>query len=302
MKHDFKTMTRICDYEGSQYRTEFWENQNRQYEDLVERIALEHMLPPTGNRLIEVGAGFGRLVTMYDGYEQIILTDYARTQLEEAQRYLGQDDRFTFVVANVYDLPFVDHLFDTLVMIRLMHHLVDVPMALGELARITNPVGTTIIEHASKLHLKSILRWYLGQQIWNPFDLDPYEFVELNIDFHPKWMRQQFVEAKLQIQQIRTVSYFRVPLFKKIFSPQFLATLDGLTQSTGRWWQLAPSIFLQATPEKPLVYTIDGFFRCPACHQTQFEEEINFLVCLNCQKRWSCQDGIYDFKTPLADS
>ena len=30
----------ICDYEGSNYRTEFWENQGRDYEDKAERVAL----------------------------------------------------------------------------------------------------------------------------------------------------------------------------------------------------------------------------------------------------------------------
>ena len=51
----------ICDYEGSNYRTEFWEGRGRNYEDRVERIALERLLPPGGRRMLEVGAGFGRL-------------------------------------------------------------------------------------------------------------------------------------------------------------------------------------------------------------------------------------------------
>ena len=95
-------LTRICNYEGSQYKKDFWENSNRQYEDLAERIALRKMLPPNGQRLIEVGAGFGRTVDLYKDYQQIVLVDYARTQLEEAQRFLGHDDRFIFVVADVY--------------------------------------------------------------------------------------------------------------------------------------------------------------------------------------------------------
>ena len=62
----------ICDYEGSSYRTEFW-TQARTYEDAAERIALEALLPPTGHRLIEIGAGFGRLVDLYAGYDQVVL-------------------------------------------------------------------------------------------------------------------------------------------------------------------------------------------------------------------------------------
>ena len=73
---------------------------------------MQKFLPPRGKRLIEIGAGFGRLADLYNGYQQIVLTDYARTQLEEAQDYLGNTDRFTYVVADVYKMPFVDNLFD----------------------------------------------------------------------------------------------------------------------------------------------------------------------------------------------
>ena len=52
---------RICNYEGSDYRTRFWGNQRRNYEDRVERIALRRLMLPTGQTLIDIGAGFGRL-------------------------------------------------------------------------------------------------------------------------------------------------------------------------------------------------------------------------------------------------
>ena len=51
-------MAKICDYEGSLYRTDFWEGQGREYEDLAERIALRKLLPPAGARLVEVSESF----------------------------------------------------------------------------------------------------------------------------------------------------------------------------------------------------------------------------------------------------
>ena len=57
----------VCDYEGSDYRTRFWEGQGRDYEDQVERIALRRLMPPDGKTLIDIGAGFGRLADEYDG-------------------------------------------------------------------------------------------------------------------------------------------------------------------------------------------------------------------------------------------
>lgn len=296
-------MTRICDYEGSKYRTEFWEAQNRTYEDAVERLAMQKLLPPTGERLIEIGAGFGRLVDLYHGYKQIVLVDYARTQLEEAQRYLGQDKRLIYVVANVYKLPFVDGLFDALTMIRVMHHLTDIPAALSEIHRIVKNQGTTVIEHASKFHLKLLARWLLGRQSWNPFDPQPVEFVELNFNFHPAWMRRQFESAGLQVKNSRTVSHYRINLLKRLVPTSALVTLDGLAQTTGNWWQLTPSVFLQAQAQKSTRSDVSGFFRCPACKMPfpPFEHlpPVDTLICQSCQTGWSIKNGIYDFKTPL---
>ena len=301
-------MPRICDYEGSRYRTEFWEGQNRTYEDLVERVAMQKLLPPAGERLLEIGAGFGRLTDLYRGYRQIILSDYARTQLEEARRYLRDDDRFIYVVADVYNLPFVDNLFDALTMVRVMHHLVDVPAALTEMHRVITPNGNAIVEHASKLHLKSLARWMLGRQKWNPFDHTPLEFVELNFDFHPAWMRHKFAETGFEISNIRTVSHFRLDWLKRIIPTAWLVKTDSWAQLTGNWWQLTPSIFLQARSQKSSGSAPLGFFQCPACGSPQLSEREptarpnSIIICNGCQRHWSLKDGIYDFKTPLPSS
>ncbi|HXV99164.1 MAG TPA: class I SAM-dependent methyltransferase [Anaerolineae bacterium] len=300
-------MPRICDYEGSRYRTDFWEGQNRAYEDQVERVAMQKLLPPQGERLIEIGAGFGRLADLYHGYRQIVLLDYARTQLEEARRYLGDDDRFVFVVADVYKLPFVDSLFDTLTMVRVMHHLADVPAALAELHRLLAPGGIAIIEYASKFHLKSLLRWLLHRQRWSPFDHTPHEFVELNFNFHPTWMRQQFEQVGFQIKNTRSLSHFRLNSLKRLLPTALLVSLDSWAQPTGNWWPLTPSLFVQAQARKPFAPRPTDFFRCPVCRSPYLVPSqsyhqatpIEVLVCQGCRRHWSFKDGIYDFKTPL---
>jgi ubiquinone/menaquinone biosynthesis C-methylase UbiE/uncharacterized protein YbaR (Trm112 family) len=300
-------LTRICDYEGSRYRTDFWEGQNREYEDRIERIAMRKLLPSGGQRIIEIGAGFGRLSDLYRGYQQVILNDYARTQLEEAQNYLGSNSRFVYVVSDVYSMPFVDNLFDTLTMVRVMHHLADVPAALTEIHRLLAPNGTAVIEYASKFHIKSLLRWLLGRQVWSPFDPTPYEFVELNFNFHPAWMRRQFKKVGFEIKNVRSLSYLRINLLKRLLPTSLLVTLDGWAQPTGDWWQLSPSQFVRAQAQKSPAQLPLDFFRCPTCHSAQLvrtqpnrefaSEEL--LICQGCQRHWSFRDGIYDFKTPM---
>lgn len=292
-------MTNVCDYEGSLYRYDFWEGQGRDYENLVERIALRALLPPVGDVLIEIGAGYGRLADLYHGYQRVVLLDYARSQLEEAQAYLAHPERYILVVGDVYGLPFVDGLFDALTTVRVMHHLADVPRALAELQRVMRPEGVAVLEHASKHHLKAIGRWLLRRQTWNPFDLQPVEFVELNFDFHPRWVRQQLIGSGLRPEAVRSVSHFRIPLIKKLVPSHWLAALDGLAQLTGRWWQLTPSVFVRARAEKPPSGPPDGFFCCPVCRSADLAPQEMALACGGCGRHWRSDGGIYDFKTPL---
>jgi len=236
----------ICNYEGSRYRIEFWEGQGREYEDRAERVALSRLLPPTGKRLIEVGAGYGRLADLYSGFEQIVLLDYARSQLQQARARLGHDERFAYVVADFYRLPFADNTFDTVVTVRVLHHAVDVPAVFAGIHRILAASGTYVLEAANKRNLKAILRYLFHRQSWSPFDLAPIEFVTLNFNFHPRWIAAQLQEQGFTIRRRLAVSYFRIPLLKRLLPAALLAMADRWLQPTGRFWALSPSVFWQA--------------------------------------------------------
>lgn len=291
-------MTRICDYENSRYRYEFWESQERRYEDLVERTALRALLPPIGATLLDIGAGYGRLAPLYEGYQHVVLLDYARSQLEEAIHYLGATDRYTLVVADVYRLPFVDHLFDAVTMVRVMHHLADVRSALDEVHRVARPQGVAVVEHANKRNWKSVARWLVRHQTWNPFDHAPIEFVEMNFDFHPAWVDEQLDAAGFTVETARTVSHFRSAALKRLVPARWLAGLDGLVQPTGRWCRLTPSVMVRARARKPAAAQPTGLFRCPECHSEQLDRRDEGMVCSRCGYLWPLDGGIYDFRTP----
>jgi ubiquinone/menaquinone biosynthesis C-methylase UbiE/uncharacterized protein YbaR (Trm112 family) len=297
---DMEGEPRICDYEESTYRTDFWEGQGREYEDLAERIALRSLLPPTGRRLIDIGGGFGRLSEFYGGYDQVILLDYSRSLLRQARTRLGHNERMIYVAANFYAMPFVDGAFDTAMMVRVIHHVEDVPSLLDEVGRILADRGAYVLEYASKRHLKAIARYALRRQQWSPFDSAPYEFVEMNFDFHPDWMRDRLAEAMFHVKRTRTVSHFRLPLLKKLVPAQTLAALDGLCQPTGAWWQLTPSIFVESTTDRGTgLAPTEQLFRCPVCGSKDLRESPGALSCPACQRNWPIEDGIYNLKTPI---
>ena len=156
-QRDRRASQHVCDYEGSTYRTDFWEGQGREYEDAVERQALRAFLPGSGRRLLDIGAGFGRLADLYDGYEQVILFDYSVSQLEYARQRLG-DERFIYVAGDVYRLPLASNAVDTAIMVRVLHHIAAVPEALSQIRRVLCPQGLFVLEFANKRHLKNILR------------------------------------------------------------------------------------------------------------------------------------------------
>jgi SAM-dependent methyltransferase len=290
----------VCDYEGSDYRTRFWENQGRDYEDQVERIALRRLMPPTGTTLLDIGAGFGRLADEYAGYDRIVLLDYSRSLLCEAHERLGHDPRFVFVAANWYKMPFVDGLFQSMVQVRTLHHAADVPTLMGQLARIAQPGGRYVLEFANKKNLKSILRYGIRRQSWSPFDREPVEFVELNYDFHPKWIREQLLHAGFSPDDTLSVSHFRIPTVKKIVPTRLLVSTDKLIQPTGRWWQVTPSVFVVSdNPAQGSVAANDQFFACPECATPLGAVTLENLNCSGCGLEWAFQDGIYNFKEPV---
>jgi ubiquinone/menaquinone biosynthesis C-methylase UbiE len=290
----------VCDYEGSDYQERFWERGDRLYEDHVEAVALKKLLPPVGHRILEVGAGAGRNVPRYGGFQKVILVDYARSQLELAQERLGRGDRYVFVTADAYRLPFAEGVFDCVSMIRTLHHMVDPETALQQVGYVAKGGAVFVLEFPNKRNLKAILRWLLRRQEWNPFHKGSVEFTTLNFNFHPKDIQDWLESAKFKVERKLTVSHFRLAWLKKRIPLKVLVGVDSALQTTGKWWQLTPSIFIRSIAvNRSKAVREDAFWRCPACGSLELEEAELGLTCQGCARIWSFRDGIYDFKEPL---
>lgn len=286
----------ICSYENSPWRTEFW--RGREYEDRTERIAIGKMLPTRGNRLCEIGAGFGRLADFYRGYDHVILLDYSRTMLRDAVERLGNDPRFLFVAADLYNLPLTDNSLDTAVTVRVLHHVADIPRAFAEIARVVRPQGTYLTEFANKYHLKARLRYALTRRGDNPNSLAPYEFVKLNFDFHPRYIEQNLRAVNFVVQDRRAVSIFRIAWLKRLAPANFLASIDGMLQARISKLDLSPSIFLRAQSTKTGAPAINqSLWKCPACHSIDLAESSEAIVCHTCTRQYPIIDHIIDFKS-----
>lgn len=287
----------VCDYDGSDYQSSFWDKGGRDYEDQVEVVALGRLLPKMGKLLLEVGAGAGRNTLRYQGFERIVLLDYSLTQLQQAKARLGTDRRFIYVAADVYRLPFVRGLFDGATMIRTLHHMSDAPAALSQVRQVLAPQATFILEYANKRNIKAIFRYLLRRQSWNPFSLEPVEFARLNYDFHPRAVRSWLEENGFTIQRQLTVSHFRIGFLKRLVPLGLLVRMDSAAQLTGNLWQLTPSVFVKACAVGNTPVAEEGqFFRCPECGSSCLEQSTGSLTCTACGREWPIKDGIYIFR------
>jgi SAM-dependent methyltransferase len=287
----------ICDYEGSDYQQRFWDAGEREYEHRVEQIALARLLPKAGERLLEVGAGAGRNTPRYAGFRKIALLDYSTTQLRQAQSRLGKDERFLYIAADVYRLPFAPGVFDAATMIRTLHHMAAPQEALRQVRDTLSSGGVFILEFANKRNLKAILRRLLRKQDWNPFDREPVEFAELNFNFHPAAVRAWLQALGFDLQRQLTVSHFRIGLLKRLIPTGILVGMDSLCQWTGNWWQYSPSVFVRAAAVgNPPAQEDNAFWRCPQCTSTDLAPTQDGLRCKNCGRMWPIVDGIYDFR------
>jgi len=286
----------VCDYEGSDYQVSFWDRGGRAYEDGSEALALRRLLPASGERLLEVGAGAGRNTLRYTGFEEITLLDYSRSQLEQARRRVGDTPRYRYVLADVYRMPFGPAAFDAATMIRTLHHMQDPAAALQRVRQTLGEGGIFILEFANKRHMKAIGRWLLRRQAWNPFDPAPVEFAKLNYDFHPRAVAGWLEAAMFHVERRLPVSHLRVGWLKRNVPLGLLLGAEKVLQNLGRAWLYTPSVFVRARAIGSSPSGAGGFWRCPACDSLDMGEDVDGLQCQQCGRSWPKRDGIYDFR------
>jgi ubiquinone/menaquinone biosynthesis C-methylase UbiE len=238
------TPREIAAYDDLRYRDVFWAA--RAYEDACDRIALRALLPPSGRRLIEVGAGFGRLANEYGGYAEIVLLDSSEVHVAAARDAVRADPRFSVVSGDAYALPYPDGYFDAAVCIRVLHHFEDPGPALVELGRVVRPGGVLVLEFANKRNLKSIARYALGRQTWSPFEPGPVAYKALHFDHAPVSVRRWLRRAGFSIARVRSASLFRLPGLTRRLPVSAVSWLEARLQAPLGVVTPGPSVFVLA--------------------------------------------------------
>jgi len=298
----------ISDYDKFNYDYEdYWSNKdvNRNYEDKAERFVIDKLLPrpnPPSGWFCDLGGGFGRLMDIYkDRFGGVILSDYSMENLKKAAAKYQQENVY-FVAANAYHLPFRDKALDSILSVRLMHHIESVPDVLGEISRVTEPGGTALLEFSNKKHFIEVVRAVFGKSTMKPFSLEPTKRGDLFYNFHPKYVKKELGENQFFVEKKYSVSNFRSGIFKKIFPASLLLFTEKAFRAFFNALDFGPSIFFLAkkSGKKEVLdrdsYDLHDILICPKCGSNNLMFLKNEARCKDCDKNYPILDKVYDFR------
>ena len=237
----------VSDYNGYDYKKIFWEDADRKYEDMADRLAIRKLLPKKMHNFVDIAGGYGRLAKEYiNRAEKSTIFDYSKTELKQAKDEFG--DKINTKAGDIYDLPFKDNQFDALMMIRATHHFKNMQKVSDELFRVLEPGGIAVIEVANKRTLPRIARYLTKQTDINPFDKKTVaNLKELNKDgfynYHPEYIEKIFKKSGFETLKVLSVSNFRNQTLKKLFKTKTLVKLEDKSQSFLAPIRFAPSIY-----------------------------------------------------------
>lgn len=236
----------VADYNGYDYKKIFWEDADRKYEDMADRLAIRKLLPQKMDKFVDIAGGYGRLADEYlPRAKSATLFDYSKTELQQAKDLYG--NKLHTQAGDIYDLPFADASFDALMMVRATHHFQDMQKVSDQLYRILKPGGVAVIEVANKKTLPKMFRYWFKKSDINPFSREPAHLKDLNANgfynYHPKYIEEIFRNSGFKIEKVLSVSNFRSAKLKKLFGTKNLVRLEKAAQSCLAPIRFAPSIY-----------------------------------------------------------
>ena len=202
------------------------------------------------------GAAGKSMYYLKQGADRVVGVDIVRRYGREAvefARKLGYEDRFSFVCASAFDLPFPNDSFDTVIMNDFMEHVSDPAAALVEAYRLIKPGGRIYINfppyyHPYGAHLTDAINMPWCQVFFSEKALisayrdlvkglpDEEERLSLRFSYDEKGREHISYINKMTLKKFRRILketgltpelYREIPL-RKIFTP--LAKLPGIKE------------------------------------------------------------------------
>lgn len=291
-------------FEGVPYE-QYWEDPGRSRQETLENHLLARSLPRSGDTIVDLGCGYGRLAPLYLGkFRKTVLVDGSLSLLRQARERYG--DAVTLVAADVRRLPFRAGSFDCAVSVRVLQHLQDPSSAIAEAHRVLGGGGTYIASFHNKRNLRRVMHYFAGKDVARPFGPDSVEVSPALISHHPRTF-----DAWMRGAGFGSISYEGAMVVEPV--ARVTERIGGGAPSGTRWARLsgamavAPWLIGKATAteshqggqpkpreSRPAEYPED-LLCCPEC-QGGLRVEGHSMACPACERNYPIIDGIFDLR------
>jgi len=283
-------------YEDIDYKR-FWSGWQQRKLDQAEHAVVQIMLPKSGRRILDLGCGYGRLSDCYLGrFSQIVMYDGSLPFLKEAcQR---TDGKAIYIAGDIQRLPFRAGSFDSITMIRVLHHIQDDKSCLSELHRILSDGGMLVFTYRNKMYLKNVLSQLTHPERGGLFSLEPSGVETTLISHHPEYIRRQLHNNGFTNLRHQGLGVFdRIANMIKPWG-KFAPTGKRLAPVFGKI-KIAPWMFCSAIARgnTDLIKSenIDDLLMCLVC-SGDVKKDVNSYKCISCGQNYPIVDGILDFR------
>lgn len=239
----------------------YWKG--REYEHEAEVIAIKSFLEkiPKIKKVLDIGAGYGRLIPTYlYRADKIIVVDPSSKFLNMAKERFPLT-KILFIKSNLENLhkKIRKNSVDLIILVRVLHHLKDPNLALKNINLILKKNGFLILEFANKRHFKSLVKEFLRGNFTFLMDIFPKELGNQKSkaakalpfkNYHPDLIKHMLKKNNFKLLQTRSVSNIRSVFIKKILPKEFLLFLEKNLQTILAPITFGPSIFILAQKTK----------------------------------------------------
>lgn len=236
----------------------------RGYEHKAEVAAIRSLLEKIKSikTILEIGAGFGRLVDSYSfRAKKIIISDPSSKLLKIARGRYKNKAKFKFIQSTIENLPNKIKVgtIDLIVMVRVMHHLKNVDLPFSIIGKLLKRGGYLILEYPNKRNLKTIVSNFLKGNFTYladifPIDLRSPKSIKKGVipffNYHPDKIQEILELNGFNIIEKRSVSNLRSSPLKKILSTDTLLYFEKLLQRPLIFLSFGPSIFILARKKR----------------------------------------------------
>lgn len=236
----------------------YWKG--RDYEHKAEFLTIKKFISKISElgKVIEIGAGYGRLLPAYFfRAKTVILTDPSAKLISKANIKFSKYKNVRFVQSKLQNLKVKKNFnnFDLCVMVRVLHHIDDIDEAFQIIKKLLSNRGYFILEFPNKRNLKASLRHILAGDITYPMNMFPIDIRSKKsikrgtlpfVNYHPDQIFDKLKEHNFEIIEIRSVSNIRSTFIKRLFPINALIDLESILQLPLAKIYFGPSFFVLA--------------------------------------------------------